>query len=210
EVLAVDLEAVESPLAERLADERPSVRPHALFGGTQIEHVPPRDLAGRAVRVAQEPVGMLALGAGARGGGERRPPELRAESGGMDLVDERLHVGAAAGELRVRGSPVALRDLPAVVERDPAEAELLHERNRRQNLLHRELRAQAIPRPRAPDRLEGVGRRRRERHALAEHEPAVEDERREGVAAMDRDERAQRRQPPAPPEYAPDRLAHPD
>ena len=58
---------------------------------------------------------MLALDARAGVSRERRPPDLSAEAGGVDLVDEGLHVRVAARELRRDRPPVALGDLPGTV-----------------------------------------------------------------------------------------------
>jgi hypothetical protein len=192
QVLAVDLQAVEAPLAERLADERARVVADLVDGRAQVARVPPRDLARRPVRVLQEELGMLAADPRPRVRRERRPPDLRAQSGGVDPVDERLHVGVAARELLRDRPPVALGHLPAVVERRPAEAEPLRERQRRDHLVDGEVAAVA---PRAPDRLERARRRGRQLDALFAHHRGVVGERPEVVAGVNGDERAQRLEP---------------
>ena len=63
EMLPVDFQSVESPLLQRLAGKIRRVLPHARNRRTKVLRIPPADLAGGAVRVPQQPVGMLALGA---------------------------------------------------------------------------------------------------------------------------------------------------
>src|SRR5688572_30999324 len=95
EVLAVDLEPVESPFTERLARKGGGILANALDGGAEVLRVPPGDLAGRAVGVAQQPVRVLALRARSGIRAHRRPPQLRLEPGCVDAVDQRFHVGIA-------------------------------------------------------------------------------------------------------------------
>ena len=60
-------------------------------------------------------------------GGQRRPPQLGLETFGVNLVHQRPHVGVAIRKLLRLQEPIALRGLPAVIQRDPGEAEFLHD-----------------------------------------------------------------------------------
>ena len=197
QVLAVDLQAVEAPLPDRLADEGPRLRADGLPGRTQVAGVPPRDLLERPVGVAEERVGARPLLRASGIRRERSPPQLGLEARRVDGVHERLHVGVASRVLRGDRRPVAFRHLPAVVEGHPAEAELLHDRQAGEDLVGREGAAVA---PRAPDRLERRPRCHGRAEALAAHEPAVRREGPEVVALVHRHEGAQRREALARPE----------
>ena len=93
EVLAVDLQPVEAPGAERLLDEGRRVLTDRRIGGAEVERVPPADLPRRAVGAEEQPVRMGDVGRGARVRRQRRPPELRLEACFVDAIHERLHVG---------------------------------------------------------------------------------------------------------------------
>ena len=180
-MLPVDLETIEAPLAERLAREGRGVQLHGPVGRAQVLGIPPSNLLRRTIGIAQQPVVVLAFGARAGIDGQRRPPQLRLESGRVNALYHGLHVRIAGRELgRVR-PPVAFGDLPAVVDHRPAEAELLHHRQAVEDLLRCELAAIA---PRAPDRLERVLRRRRNLQALMLHERGVGAQRGEMIAAV--------------------------
>ena len=57
-VLAIELKAVESPLAQNLPHQRFMVFDHALVGRTQVKRIPPGNLALRSIAIQQKIVGM--------------------------------------------------------------------------------------------------------------------------------------------------------
>src|SRR5579885_3916634 len=98
----------------------------------------------------------------------------------MDAVYHLFHVGVAARKFLWVNLPIALDRLPAVIERYPAEAELVDDGKGSVNLLR--LKAAAIT-PGAPDRLESLRRRLRKPHSLRHHNPAIFAQRQIGRAS---------------------------
>ena len=84
--------------------------------------------------------------------GERGPPELGLEAGGVDGVGHAAH---AVGADAVVGLPVAFANLVAVIYVDPFESEFDDLGEGADDFVHREL---AFVAPGAPDGLVGVGR----------------------------------------------------
>ena len=102
--------------------------------------------------------------------GQRRPPQLGLETFGVNLVDEGPHIGIAVWKLLWLQEPITLRSLPSVVQRDPGEAELFHDRKRAIDLARRELPAVS---PSAPDGTECAIGRSVKMNALRNHHFAV-------------------------------------
>ena len=102
--------------------------------------------------------------------GQRRPPQLGLEAFGVDLVHQGPHIGVALWKLLRLEEPIALRGLPAVIQRDPGEAQLFHDRKRAVDLAGRELPAVS---PGAPDGAERAVGRCVKMNALRNHHLAI-------------------------------------
>src|SRR5438876_12418355 len=80
---------------------------------------------------------------------QRRPPQLRPESFLMNSIHQSLHIGVAVGKFLGIEQPIPIIILPAVIQSDPGEAQLLRGWKRVIYLL--ELNLTAIT-PSTPDR----------------------------------------------------------
>src|ERR1039458_115855 len=112
-------------------------------------------------------------------------PQLGLETFGMNLVHQRAHIRVAMRKLLRLEEPIALCGLPAVIQRDPGEAELFHDRKRAVDLAGRELPAVS---PGAPDGTERAIGRCVKMNALRNHHVAVIAQRLKVVAFVDRGE----------------------
>ena len=187
EVLAVQLDALEAPVADGLLHQRDVIVDGRLVGVALGQRVPPADLLEGTVLVQQQHVAVLVEDLAAGIGGQRRQPQARAQALGAHGLHEVAHVGIAARKLLPVDLPVAFVGLPAVVEHGPLEADLAHLRQRGQDLRDGEV---ALVAPRAPGGLEGGRRRLRRGDAFGLHEVAVEGERGEVIAGVRAQERA--------------------
>src|ERR1700704_3292929 len=124
--------------------------------GTQIPRVPVRDLLVAAVRIQKQHFRMLLDEFRTRVSGQRRPPQLGLESLSVDLVHKRPQIPVAMRKLLWLQEPITLRGLPAGIQRDPGEAEFLHDGKSAVDLAGLDLPAVA---PGTPDGAEGaIGR----------------------------------------------------
>ena len=98
-VLAIEFEAIESPLAQNLANQRFVVFHNRAVGRTHVKRVPPGNLPLRSILVQQKEIGMLFQQLRIRDGAQRRPPQLRFESLGVNAIDQRFHVSVAMRKL---------------------------------------------------------------------------------------------------------------
>src|SRR5262249_26089902 len=121
-------------------------------------------------------------------GGERRPPELRAKSLFVDLIDQGPHIGIAVREFLLHESPVTVQRLPAIVDAYPGEAEFFDDRQRSNDLGRSKCAAVA---PRAPDRLECRCWRRLQMNALRLHYVAISSQGSEVVSLVNHAEAAE-------------------
>ena len=86
-MLAIQFEAVESPLTQDLPNQRFVIFHDRSISRTKIKRVPPGDLPLRSITIQQKEVGMLFKQLRIRDGAQRRPPQLRFESLFMDAID---------------------------------------------------------------------------------------------------------------------------
>ena len=152
-VLAVQLESLIAVFADELLHEPLGFGPDiGIFRG-KIPAVPPGDVHGLSVLVQDHRVGMLLEELRAGIGSERRPPQIGLQAILVDLVHHVFHVGVPARETIRVEIPVAFRDLVAVIERRPLEAQFLHLGQGAHDLVDGE---QALVTPGAPGRFEGI------------------------------------------------------
>ena len=169
-VLSIELQAVEAPIPHGLGDDGLVVLHHRGNGGTEIPRVPIGNLLLRSVGIEQQILRVLLDQLRVRFNRQRRPPELSFETFGVNPVHHRFDVAVATGEFLRIQEPIPLGGLPSVIQRDPPEAQLFHDRQGVVDLRRSEVPAVA---PGAPDGTEGVIRRRLEHHALFDHRPPI-------------------------------------
>ena len=153
QVMAVELEAVESPVNQEHIHQVFRIFPGMRVHGRKVPAVPPGNIFVGAVLLHQQHFGML-RGQGAAGiRRHRRPPDLGLEA---RLVHGVRHPAHAFRADPVVGRPVTFADLVAIVDIDPLETEFHDLGQGADDLVHGE---RALVAPGAPDRLVGVLRR---------------------------------------------------
>ncbi len=190
-MLAVELEPVESIIVDELAHPGFLLAEHVRVHRGEIEAVPVGDLLGLALLGDDDGLGIFLEELRAGVGGERAPPQLSLEAVLVEHVDQVLHLLVAARELAAVEVPVAFRDLEAVVQRRPLEAELSDLGERPHDLLDRESTAIS---PGAPGGLERLRLALGHHHADPLQQAGIPAERREAVALIRADEALERRE----------------